>query len=77
MNFCFLLKNMVKIIGRTISEQLRGKYSHKFLDPTKQSVTNAFKTPSRRTIQKAAEATGDLIDNKVPHKITKVSKNSQ
>ena len=29
----------------------------------KQSATDAFKTASRRAIQKIAEATGDLIGN--------------
>ena len=32
---------------------------------------------SKRAIQKTAEATGDLIGNKIATKITKVSKNSQ
>ena len=40
----------------------------------KQSATDAFKTASNRAIQKTAEATGDLIVNKIAGKITKVSK---
>ena len=36
-----------------------------------------FKRRSKRVIQKAAEATGDLIDNKIANKMTKVSQNSQ
>ena len=43
------------------------------LDHAKQSATDAFKIASKRAIQKTAEATGDLIANK----IIKVSKNSQ
>ena len=35
-----------------------------------------FKTVSKRAIQKAAEATGDLIDNKIADKITKISNHS-
>ena len=31
----------------------------------------------KKFIQKAAEATGDLIGNKIANKITKLSKNSQ
>ena len=34
------------------------------------SATCAFKTSSKRAIQKAAEATDDLIGNKVANKIT-------
>ena len=35
------------------------------------------KTASKRAIQKTAEATGNLIDNKIAYKITSVSKKSQ
>ena len=38
---------------------------------------NAFKTISKRAIQKPAEATGDLVGNIVGVRITKVSKKSQ
>ena len=36
-----------------------------------------FKTSSKWLIQRVAEATGDLIANKIANKITRVSKNSQ
>ena len=36
--------------------------------------TDAIKTTSKRVIQKTAEATGDLIGNKIADKITSVSK---
>ena len=39
------------------------------------SKTDAIKTASKRIIQKATEATGDLIDNKIADKIMSVSKN--
>ena len=42
----------------------------------KQSATDAFKTASKRVIHKTAEATGDLIGNKITDKITRVSKTS-
>ena len=35
-----------------------------------------MKTASRRAVQKAREATGDLIGNKIADKITSVSKKS-
>ena len=69
MDFCLLLKILVKIYN---------KYSQKVLDKaTKKSMTDAIKTASRRAIQTTAEATGDLIGNKIADKITKVSKTSQ
>ena len=36
-----------------------------------------FKTSSKWLIQRVAEATGDLIANKIANKITRVSKNLQ
>ena len=48
----------------------------KRLDHTKKSATEALKTSSERVIQKTAEATGDLIYNKIANKITRVSKAS-
>ena len=40
------------------------------------STTDAIKTASKRTIQKTAEATDDLIGNKIADKITFASKKS-
>ena len=64
-------------IGKNKSKNLRGKYNQKVLDQTKQSITDVFKTASKRAIQKRAKATVDLIDNKIVNKITKISKTSQ
>ena len=38
------------------------------------SATNAIKTASKRSIQKTAVGTGDVIGNKIADKITNVSK---
>ena len=43
---------------------------------TKQSATNALKTTSKNAVQKTAEATGDLIGNKIANRITKFSGSS-
>ena len=51
--------------------------NQKLLDHAKRSSTDVLKTSSKRIIQKTAEATGDLISNKIDDTITKVSKNSQ
>ena len=63
--FLSLPKNMGKISN---------KYGQKRLDTAKKSTADAIKTASKRAIQKAAEATGDLIANKIADKITSVSK---
>ena len=63
--------------SKNISKNLSDKYSQKRLHHAKQSATDALKTSSERVIQKTAEATGDLIDNKIADKITEVSKTVQ
>ena len=60
-------------LGENISKNLSGKYGQKPLDLAKKSATDTFKTASKRAIQKTAEATGDLIGNKIADKITKIS----
>ena len=49
---------------------LSNKYDQKLLDNAKKSTTGAIKTASKRAIRKPAEATGDLIGNKIDDKIT-------
>ena len=61
MGFCLLLKIWVK--------------NQKRLYHAKQSAADAFKTASKKAIQKTEKVTGDLIGNKISDKITKVSKN--
>ena len=48
----------------------------KLVDTAKKSATDEMKTASKRSIQKTAEATGDLVGNKIVDKITNVSKKS-
>ena len=43
----------------------------------KKSGTDALKTAGKRAIQKTAEATGDLVGNKIADKFTSISKNQQ
>ena len=63
--------------ARKMGTHLSNKYSQKLLDTTKKATTDAIKTASKRAIPKTAEATGDLIGNKVADKITSVSKKVQ
>ena len=58
---------------KNTGKHLSNKYSKKLLDRAKKSTTDAIKTASKKTIQKLAEATGDLISNKIADKITSVS----
>ena len=62
--------------AKNIGTHLSIKYGQKLLDSAKKSITDATKTASKRAIQKTAEATCDLIGNKIADKITSVSKKS-
>ena len=64
--------SFAKNIGKNVSN----KYGQKFFDTAKKRTTDAIKTASKRAIQKAAEATDDLIGNKIADKITSISKRS-
>ena len=55
--------------AKNMGKSLSSKYGQKLFDSAKKS-TDAIKT----AIQKTAEATGDLIGNKIADKITSVSK---
>ena len=57
-----------------MGENLSNKYGQKRLDNAKKSTTDAKKAASKRVIQKIAEATRDLIGNKIADKITSASK---
>ena len=63
------LLSFAKNMGKSLSY----KYGQKLLDSARKSTIDAIKTTLKRAIQKAAEATGDLISNKIADKITGVS----
>ena len=56
-DFYHLLKN--------VSKNLCNKYSQKLCAGAKKSTADAVKTATKRAVQKTAEATGDLIGNKI------------
>ena len=60
--------------AKNIGKSSINKYGQKLLDRAKKSTIDAIKTASKRAIQKIAEATGDLIGNKIADRITSVSK---
>ena len=59
--------------GKNIRKKLSCICSQKRLDSAKISGTNALKTTSKRAIRKRAEATGDLIGNKITGTIARTS----
>ena len=61
---------MGRNIGKNISKNFSSKYSQKLVDYGKQSTTDAFKTASKRVIQKKRRR------NKIADRITKVWKTS-
>ena len=60
--------------AKSMGKNLSNKYGQKLLNSAKKSTTDAIKTVAKREIQETAEATGDMIGNKIAGKITSVSK---
>ena len=60
--------------AKNMGTYLSNKYSQKLPDTAKKPTTDVIKTTSKRAIQKTAQATGDLIGNKIAHKIVSASK---
>ena len=50
------------------------KYGKKLMDTETKAGIDSAKTTSRQVVQKSAEATGDLIRNKIADKITSLGK---
>ena len=61
--------------AKNMGKSLSSKYGQKLLDSAKKSATDAMIIASKRAIQKAAEATGDLIGDTIVDKITSICKN--
>ena len=60
-----------------VAKNMSNKYIQKLVDTAKKSATDVIKTASIRATQKTAEATGDLVGNKIADKITSASKKSR
>ena len=65
MAFCHLPENLVINMEK------------KLIDTATKIEVDAAKTASKRVVQKTAEATGDLIGNKIDDKITSVGKSKK
>ena len=62
--------------AKNMGKNLSSKYGQKHFDSAKTSTTHAIKTTSKRAIQNTAEATDDLIGNKIADEIISISKKS-
>ena len=58
----------------SFTRKFNNKYGKKLIDTATKTGIDAVKTASKRVVQKAAEATGDLIGNKIADKITSIGK---
>ena len=58
----------------SFSRKCEDKYGKKLMDTATKTEIDAAKTPSKRAAQKTAEATADLIGNKIADKINSVGK---
>ena len=57
-----------------VAKNLCNKYGQKLAASAKISATDALKIAGKRGTKKTAEATGDLVANIIPNKITSISK---
>ena len=58
----------------SIAKNFGNKYRKKLMDTATKTGMDAAKIASKRVVQKPAEATGDLIGNKIADKITSIGK---
>ena len=58
----------------SFAKKFRNKYGKKLMDTATKTGIDAANTASKRVVQKTAEATGDLIRNKIADKITSLGK---
>ena len=68
-------KKYVKEYGfLSFARKFGDNYGKKLMDIVTKTGIDAAKTASKRVVQKTAEATGDLIGNKIADKITSLGK---
>ena len=60
--------------GINVAKKFGGKNGKNLMDTGKKQGTNFAKTAGKKIIQKTAEATGDLIGNKIADKINSLGK---
>ena len=62
--------------AKNMGKSLRSKFGQKFRDTAKKLGTNSLKAASKNTIQKTAEATGEIVGNKIAENITRAASKS-
>ena len=68
-------RKYVKGLGfLSFAKKFVNKYGKRLMDTATKTGIDAEKTASKRVVQQSAEATGDLIGNKIADKITSISK---
>ena len=68
-------RKYVKVYGfLSFAKNFGNKYCKKLMDIATKTGIDATKTTPKRIVQKTAEATGDLIGNKIADKITSIGK---
>ena len=60
-----------------LQKKIGDKYGKKIMNTATKTGIDAAKTASKRVVQKHAEATGDLIGNKIADKITLIGKSKE
>ena len=58
----------------SFAKNFGNKYGKKLMDTATKTGIDAAKTTSKRIVQNTAEATGDLVRNKIADKITSIGK---
>ena len=58
----------------SFAKNFGNKYGKKLMDAATKTGMDAAKIASKRVVQKTAEATGDLIGNKIADEITSIGK---
>ena len=58
----------------SFAKKFDNKYGNKLMDTATKTGIDAAKTTSKRIVKKTAEATEDLIGNKIADKITSIGK---
>ena len=58
----------------SFAKKIDNEHGKKLIDTATKTGIDAVKTASKRVVQKTAEATGDLIGNKIADKITSIGK---
>ena len=77
MNLEILVPKNIGTHATKVAENMSHKSSLILLNSAKKFTTHAIKTASKRTVQKTAKSTGDLIGNKIADEIISISKSPQ